>query len=360
MALTINSSGKGMRSTAVDLLVGAPENLVVVTDAPVQRVLLEGKKAVDRASHDIILSAGSLDTPKILFHSGIGPSTLSQFSIPVHHDLPSIGQGLKDHFSAPLIITRNPSTNTRNEFFQDKAAMAAAFKQWELDGTGPWAKYGCQIGSGWFKSERITSTPEFDDLPEATKAFMNRETIPHYEIVTNRPIHWSIPDRFQVYSYICLAVLLMNEQSSGEVRLQSSNPDDPLLFDPKCLEHPFDRRACVEMYKHLLDVTDHPSFAKDTISTMLGPKSRSDEDILQFWRQNLSSSWHMTGTVKMGKAGQSNAAVDSHFRVLGMESLRVADMSVVPVLTNNHTQATAYVTGLTCAEVLIEEYQLDV
>lgn len=52
-------------------------------------------------------------------------------------------------------------------------------------------------------------------------------------------------------------------------------------------------------------------------------------------------------------------AVDSRFRVFGIEKLRVADMSVVPVITSNHTQATAYVTGTTCAEVLKEEYKLD-
>ena len=66
----------------------------------------------------------------------------------------------------------------------------------------------------------------------------------------------------------------------------------------------------------------------------------------------------MTGTVKMGKPGDETAAVDSKFRVFGLENLRVADMSVVPVLTNNHTQATAYVTGATCAETLIQEYGL--
>ncbi|KAB8212704.1 hypothetical protein BDV33DRAFT_186287 [Aspergillus novoparasiticus] len=67
----------------------------------------------------------------------------------------------------------------------------------------------------------------------------------------------------------------------------------------------------------------------------------------------------MTGTVKIGRDGASNAAVDSRFRVFGVERLRVADMSVVPVLTNNHTQATAYITGVTCADVLIREYGLN-
>lgn len=172
-------------------------------------------------------------------------------------------------------------------------------------------------------------------------------------------MHFVFPDLFQDYSYVSIAMMLMNEQSVGEVRLQSSNPDDPLLFDPKFLEHPFDRRACIEIYKHLMEVMSHPSFAKDTLSTMLGASSDSDEDILEFWRNNLSPTWHMTGTAKMGRIGESDAVVDSHFRVMGVEGLRVSDMSVVPVLTNNHTQATAYVTGATAADVLIRDYGLD-
>lgn len=237
--------------------------------------------------------------------------------------------------------------------------MTAAQKQWEEDSTGPWTKYGCQVGGGWFKSDRITSSAEFKALPESVREFMNRETVPHWELITGLPAHFLLPDLFQDYSYTCLSVFLMNEQSTGEVRLQSSNPDVPLLFNPRLLDHPFDRRACIEIYRHLLEVARHPAFAKDTTATILGPKSDSDEDILQFWKENLFSTWHMTGTVKMGRPGSADAAVDSHFRVFGTEHLRVADMSVVPVLTNNHTQATAYVTGATCAEVVIKEYGLE-
>lgn len=136
-------------------------------------------------------------TPKILMHSGIGPaSQLDNFNIPVVHDLPAVGQGLKDHPFVPIILARDPSTNDRNAFFQDKKAMADALKQWEQDGTGPWACYGCQIGSGWFKSDRIVSSAEFKALPSATREFMTRETIPQYELITNFPVHLVLPELF--------------------------------------------------------------------------------------------------------------------------------------------------------------------
>lgn len=293
-------------------------------------------------------------------HSGIGPAAeLDKFNLPLVKDLPAIGQGLRDHFFAPLCFLRNPETNDRNKFFGDKAAMDSALEQWKKDGSGPWARHSCQIGAGWLKSDRLIQSAEFKELPAATQEFLQRPTIPHYEFMTHFPLHLISPEVTQDYSYVCLLVFLMNEQSSGEVRLQSSNPEDPLLFDPKFLSHPFDRRACIETFREAMQVTKHEAFQKDTVSTLIAPPSESDEDILEFWKNTLGSSWHMTGTVKMGKEGDSDAAVDSKFRVFGIQNLRVADMSVVPVLTNNHTQATAYLTGASCADTLIAEYGLD-
>ncbi|EAW13556.1 GMC family oxidoreductase [Aspergillus clavatus NRRL 1] len=367
MALLINSFHQGRRVAATDLLEGAPENLTIITESPVQRVILSGKKAIGveskgrqfYASKDVILTAGALDSPKILMHSGIGPSEqLGKFQIPLVHDLPAIGQNLRDHFFAPLSFKRSPETNDRNAFFGDKNAMDEAMTQWMKDGTGPWARYSCQLAAGWFKSDGLLASAEFQELPPTVQDFLKRETVPHYEFMTNFPVHFIRPQMTD-YSYMCLLVFLMNEQSSGELRLQSSNPDDPLLFDPKFFSHPFDRRACIEILRDALQVTKHESFTKDTVAPILVPASESDEDLLAHWKNTLGSSWHMTGTVKMGKSGDVDAAVDSRFRVFGTENLRVADMSVVPVLTNNHTQATAYVTGLTCAEALIAEYELD-
>ena len=125
----------------------------------------------------------------------------------------------------------------------------------------------------------------------------------------------------------------MNERSSSEVRLQSSDPNVPLLLDPKFLSHPYDRRACIEIYREALGVTKHPSLTKDTVAPMIAPPPESDKDILEFWRNNVGWSWHMSGTAKMGKPGNKDAATDSGFRVMGIKGLRVGDLSVAPVLT---------------------------
>ncbi|KAF4162560.1 hypothetical protein CNMCM6936_001989 [Aspergillus lentulus] len=248
MALMVNSAHKGRRTTAADLLDTAPENLTIITESPVQRIVLDGKKAIGVKCNGKLCKSSNL--------------------------LPEAGDG---------------------------ATLRA-------------------LGSFSYAS-RLSGV---------------------------------VKD----YSYVCMGVFLMNEQSSGEVRLQSSNPDDPLLFDPKFFSHSFDRRACIEILRDALQVTKHGSFQKDTVAPMVVPPSESDDDLFEFWKNTVGSVWHIVGTVEIGRPGDADAAVDSRFRVFGIENLRVADMSIVPVLLSTHLQVPAYMIGMTCAEVLVEEYDL--
>ncbi len=79
-------------------------------------------------------------------------------------------------------------------------------------------------------------------------------------------------------------------------------------------------------------VTNSAAFQKDTVGLLHGPKSMSEEDILAYWRESTSSTWHMCGAVRMGREGQESAGVDQEFRVLGTKGLRVVDLSVMPIL----------------------------
>ncbi|PGH10324.1 hypothetical protein GX51_00081 [Blastomyces parvus] len=369
MSVLINSAHKGLRSTAKDLLQGhLAQNLTIIANSPVQHVILEGKRAVGvvangtryLASKEVILSAGALDTPKILMHSGIGPKgQLEKFNIPVVLDVPGVGQGLRDHYFVPLINTVAGTNNDRRAFYGDKKVMDDALEQWKRDGTGPWSKFACESGVGWFKIDGLTQTKEFQDLPSAEREYLQKETVPHYEIFTHFPVHWFVPNfPDSALNYTCLVVFLYNAQARGEVTLQSSDPKEPLRMDPKFLSHPFDRRAAIDSLRDAFRVAKHPAYIKDKVAELAAPKSDSDEDLLEYWKQNISSSWHMESTAKMGQAGDTDAVVDCNYRLMGIDCLRVADMSVSPVLVSGHTQAAAYVTGATCAEKLIKEYNL--
>ncbi|KAK2795978.1 hypothetical protein FQN51_009523 [Onygenales sp. PD_10] len=368
MSVLINSSHKGVRSTSKDMLPSQADNLTIITDSPVQRLVLEGKKTVGvesngkqyLASKEVIISAGSLDTPKILMHSGIGPKEqLEKFNIPVVLPSPTIGQGLRDHSFVPLVNTVKGTNNDRRAFYGDEKAMEDALEQWRRDGMGPWAKFACEIGIGWFKLDQLQKTKEFQALPVDERNHLLKETVPHYEMLTHFPIHWFIPNSPpEALDYSCLLVFMYNAQSRGELRLRSADPNVPLLVDPKFLSHPFDRRVAIDSLRDAMRVAKHPSFTKDKLAELAAPKSESDEDLLEYWRQNISSSRHMKSTAKMGKPSAVDAAVDKDYRLMGIENLRIADMSVIPVLVSGHVQAAAYVTGVTCAGKLVKEYNL--
>lgn len=365
LSVLISSAHNGLRSTSNDLLSQLPDNFTVLTSSPVQRVLFSGKKAIGVssngtsyfASKEVILSAGALDTPRILMHSGIGPADqLAKFGIPILLPAPSVGQNLRDHAFVPLVHKRKPGStaSTRASFYGSQTAQDSALARWQKDGTGPWSKFACEVGIGFFKlSERFTSSKEFRNLPEGEREFLNHETVPHTEIFTHFPFHWFLPpgafprvSEEQLADYSCFLVFLYNAQSRGEVTLQSSDPDVPLRFDPRFLGHEFDRRAAVDSLREFLErfVEGNDEFRRGTEGVIVGPEKggeSSDEELLDYWRGAISSSWHMTGTAKMGKRGEEDAVVDSGFKVIGVEGLRVADMSVVPVLASAHTQAVA-------------------
>ncbi|ETS79328.1 hypothetical protein PFICI_09181 [Pestalotiopsis fici W106-1] len=369
MSVLINTAAGGLRSTSRDLFTPQPENLTILSNSPVQRIVLNGKKAVGAESNgtkyyankEVVLSAGALNSPRILMHSGVGPADqLKKFNIPVVQGIPKVGQGLRDHEFSPVVFKRKEGSTGRSAFYGDDKVMQEALKQWEADGTGPWAKFACETGIGFFKLDALTSSDEFRALPPQEQAYLQSPTVPHMEVITHFPMHWFLPNfPAENLDYSCLLAFLLNSQARGEVRLQSADPDAPLLFDPKFLEHPFDQRAAIESLRAVLRVAKSEAFSQDTVAQLVGPVSDSDEDLLAYWRQTLSSSWHMTGTLKMGRIGDADAVVDPEFRLIGFEKLRVADMSAVPILASGHTQAIAYVTGLTAAEKLRAEYNLD-
>ncbi len=129
-------------------------------------------------------------------------------------------------------------------------------------------------------------------------------------------------------------VFLLNERSTGSVRLQSSDPKVPLLFDPNYFSHPMDRRVAIEATREVLKVVDSPEFSKDTVAVVEAPKSDSEADIIEFWKKSsgVGSTWHMMGTAKMGR-DETQGVVDTNFRVFGVDHLRVADMSVIPIVS---------------------------
>jgi choline dehydrogenase-like flavoprotein len=339
VAACCSAAYKGFRSMAADVLIGAPDNLHVLTDAEVLCLSFDGTKATGittsisktlYASKEIILSAGSLDTPRILMHSGIGPADqLNKFNIPILKANENVGQHMKDHFFIMLTYDRADHTSERQKFYKSKELQAAAKAQWEKDGTGPLAEYACAMGLGYEKLEGLYDTPEFQILPPSEQYYLKKPTVPHYEFLLNAAHipHFLDPNSSPAGTSVYIFVL--NQQSTGSTVLQSSDPKVPLIYDGNYFSHPYDKRIAIEATRRALQVINSPQFSKDTVAVQSAPKSESEEDILEFWKKNTLSSWHMSGTARIGK-DDSEGAVNKDLKVYGVQNLRIADMSVVP------------------------------
>lgn len=367
---------RGIRGTAADLLHGAPDNLVVVTNTPIHRVLFQASRAFGvltldgrayQASKEVIISAGSLDSPKILMHSGIGPAAqLAQFDIPVLHDNANVGANFEDHIIAsfPHIAKNPPSWSLNNiapivDDAARKAAHQSALREWELYRTGPIATAGNPMSLAFFKSDAVLKSAEYAALHTDIQDHIAAPTVPIYELAlsgtSSNPFSKAEPDP----TLLVTSIILHNLQSRGTFSLQSADPAVPLSFETGYLTHPFDVRLAIESTREVLRVLRREFFTNDYVSLPVGPKSDSDEDIIQFWRETVATCWHMSATCKMGKEQeQDDAVVDTEFKVFGVQGLRVVGNSILPFLLATHVQAAAYLTGLIAADKVIEQYGL--
>ncbi|KPI42009.1 Alcohol dehydrogenase [acceptor] [Cyphellophora attinorum] len=331
-------------TAASGYLRSVPANLTIITDAHVAKVTFEGTTAngvlLTNGTHylarkEVIISGGAINSPQILLLSGIGPSSqLEELGIDPVKDLPHVGANLQDHcFSTAGIVVRSEGENEDPISRQTPSPM------------------------GWLKMEEVFDSKEFRDLPSSTQSFLRKPTVPMWELVTHSP--FLDGHRSSLHENVMAGMaLIMLPQSRGTVTLQTANPLDKPLIDPKFLSHPFDQRVAIESMRKLLQFLEAPILQDKTIRKVGWPESSSDEGLLAHFQSNLHSSWHMSGTVCMGQS-ENTSCVDSDFRVHGIDRLRVVDMSVVPFVPNTHTQTTAYILGEIASDKLITEYRLN-
>jgi len=303
-----------------------------------------------RASKEVIVSAGSLDTPKVLLLSGIGPAAdLSALSIPVIKDLP-VGKNLIDHCFVTTTVLLKPET---------PAPPVPAESSNPIVARDPLLQTGPQCPMAWISSPTVRSSDEFEALDEKTKDFLKR--VPTFELVTlNVPLAAGLPELGEGAKVMTFLALLMNPQSTGSVTLASKDPSEPALIDLNYLSHPYDRRVIIEGLRTAIKLSETPGITQMTEKRIDGPGSDADDEtLLEHCKKSASPVWHFAGSCKMGRDGDETAVVDKDFRVKGVRGLRVVDLSVTAVLPNNHPQSTAYLVGETAAEKMIGEYGLE-
>ena len=332
-------------STAVGYLhpVRTRPNLRVVTGALAEKVLFEGKRAVGvafresgqprtvRASREVILCGGAVNSPQLLLLSGVGPGDhLAQFGIPVVHDLRGVGQSLQDHYSAPIKLKcRLPITV--NDVMQSSLKQLKVGLQYYLFRTGP-LTMAAGPAALFVRTRRELATP---DVKISVAPFSSDK----------------LQSGLHPWSGFALTVYQLRPESRGEIRLNSANPTDAPAMFPNYLGTETDRRAIVDGLKigrRILATPPMQHFITEEYQP--GASVATDEQLLQHARNTGGTVFHPTSTCKMGV--DAMAVVDPELRVHGMQGLRVVDASVMPTVVSGNTNAATIMIGEKAADLV--------
>ncbi|KAG2012192.1 aryl-alcohol oxidase, variant 2 [Coprinopsis cinerea AmutBmut pab1-1] len=286
------------------------------------------------AKKELILSAGVYGTPHTLLNSGIGnKAQLRAVGVQVVHDLPDVGQGLREMPTVTLSwianVTDPPPTD-----------QAAALAEWQANRTGPLSEFVLgRVQSLWHR------IPKDDDIWKKHEDPSSGPTTPHLEL-------WLCGGMRNMSTWL----LLNTPQSRGTVKLGSSDPLDPPVIDYGFLSHPSDREALKEGIRLAKKFFSGPVW-DGYITSFLGP----DPDVLSevefdaVVRDNLSGFSHAVGTSAMTRKGDKRGVVNPDLKVKGVKGLRIVDGSVVSVTAP--PQAAVYVLAERASDLIQREWK---
>ena len=326
-------------------------NLTVLTDALTRRVLVENGRAsgveVARngqagrvgAAREVILSSGTVNSPQLLLLSGIGPpGELERHGIEVVHDLPGVGRNLQDHVDCVLSWEcREPIT-----LYRDLRAdrLAASIVRGMVFGEGIATTFPYEAGA-------FLKTRPGLVAPDVQLHFM-----PALEKTAN--LHFPNPFRrepVEANHGLTVRVGPIVPESRGTVTLRSADPVDPPRIQPNYLESSADLRTMIAGVRMVRDLMGQPAFGRYRGRELApGAEARSDRDLEAWLRASAMTTFHPVGTCKMGI--DPMAVVDARLKIHGLEGLRVADASIMPIITSGNTNAPAIMIGEKAAEFL--------
>ncbi len=309
----------------------ARANLQVLTGAHASRILFEGKRAVGvefvqdgqvkqlKASREVLLSSGALQSPKLLLLSGIGPQQhLAELGIESVHHLAGVGQNFHDHIDVVQVFD---APRAKDLFGVSLSGMARAIKgvfEWRNYRTGMLTTNFAEAG-GFIKSQ--ASEP----IADLQLHFVIGKLINHGRTSTFG------------HGFSC-HLCLLRPRSRGSVRLASKDPRSAPLIDPNYLSDPDDMERMVRGFKLMRKLLAQPALAglegKELASCAA---AQSDSQIEQFIRANADTIYHPSGSCRMGNGPLD--VVDAQLRVHGIQALRVVDASIMPRLVSGNTNA---------------------
>ncbi len=340
---------KGRRcSTAVGYLnpVKKRPNLQIVTKAMTTRVVIENKRAVGvaylgsdgqekivRAKREVVLSSGAIGSPQIMMLSGLGEAEqLKANGIEVIKDLPGVGKNLQDHLQARLVYKCNePTLNDEVRSYLNQMRIGLKYV---LFRAGPMTM-AASLATGFLKTRDEVATPDIQFHIQPWSADSPGEGV-------------------HPFSAFTASVCQLRPESRGEIRLKGPDAKTYPTIHPNYLATETDRKTIVDGIKIALDISkQQPLAGKIAEQFRPGPEETSDEQLLEWARNNATTIYHPTGTCKMGQDTQ--AVVDARLRVHGIAGLRIADCSIMPEIVSGNTNAPAIMIGEKASNMILED-----
>jgi choline dehydrogenase len=300
---------------------------VVIENGRATGVEIENRSGIQvvRANREVIVAASSINSPKLLLLSGIGPAEqLRQHGIEVIADRPGVGQNLQDHME--LYIQQEslqPITLYSKLNLFSKALIGA---QWLFFKSGLGA-------SNHFEAAAFVRSRPGVDYPDIQYHFIPIAI--RYDGKAAAKAHG-----FQAH------VGPMRSKSRGSVTLRSPDPWEKPVIRFNYMSHPddwADFRHCIRLTREIFGQKAFDLYRGREISP--GAHVQTDEQLDDFIRQHVESAYHPCGTCRMGRADDPMAVVDPECRVIGVEGLRVADSSIFPRVTNGNLNAPSIMVG---------------
>jgi choline dehydrogenase len=285
------------------------------------------------ARAEVILAASSINSPKLLMLSGIGPAEhLRAHGIAVRADRPGVGANLQDHLE---LYVQQAATQPVSLFkYWNLPGKARVGLEWLLFRTGPGA-------SNQFESCAFVRSGAGVDYPDIQYHFLPIAV--RYDGQAAAEGHG-----FQAH------VGPMRSPSRGSVTLRSADPAAPPVIRFNYMAEPkdwADFRTCIRLTREIFAQGAFDPFRGKEIQP--GAAVQSDADLDAFIREHVESAYHPCGTCRIGRADDPEAVVDPECRVIGVEGLRVADSSIFPRITNGNLNAPSIMTGEKAADHIL-------
>ncbi|WP_298296119.1 GMC family oxidoreductase N-terminal domain-containing protein [uncultured Litoreibacter sp.] len=322
------------------------ENLTVLTRCAVEKLTFDGKRCTGlianhngqqitmKANKEVILSAGALASPQILMVSGVGAADeLKPLGIEMVHENKAVGKNLQDHLQArPVYKTSLPTINTEVSSYFKQAMIGL---QYIATRGGPMAM-AASLGTGFLKTREDLEVPDIQFHIQPFSAD-------------------KIDEGAHKFSAFTASVLQLRPESVGHLELASADMRDYPKIHPNYLATKTDCDTIVEGVRITRRITGTAPIAQHvTEEHQPGPGVSDDYDEILEWVRNTSTTiYHPTGTCKMGV--DDAAVVDPRLKVIGIEGLRVADASIMPIIVSGNTNAPSIMIGEKASDLILED-----